>query len=314
MIKVNNVSKTFRKSHFLKKSTTTTVLENINFQIHKGEFVAILGNNGCGKSTLAKCLCGVLKPTKGEVQIQGKNIFSHRKLFTNKIGVVFNQKPSFLIDISVEDNFDFFRSIYNINKEEFNKKIDFIDKHIGIKKLFRQQYRRLSFGQRVRCEIASVILHNPEYIFLDEPTIGLDGDTKKGLFDLLKYYNETYNSTILIITHDMNYLVEHCTRGIVMHEGRVICNSTIEEIAKATNQFEVITLKYNKIYDKDKAKELFKKANSHVKSENKLVLPISENDEQKIMQDIVNTFEVLSLSKEMEIDYKEVLNHANTIN
>jgi ABC-2 type transport system ATP-binding protein len=171
MISINHLSITYNKS--------ADILKNINLNIENGEIIALLGHNGSGKSTLIKCISGVLKPTQGCVTFDNINVFENRKKIIPDIGVVFNQKPSFIIDISVYDNLLFFKAIYELNNIHFAKNLELIDKYLDVSHLYRKPYRKLSFGERVKCEIASVLLHSPRYIILDEPTIGLDYNAKK---------------------------------------------------------------------------------------------------------------------------------------
>ena len=199
MIQAQNVCKTYKKNQI-------NILNNISFSIKKGEITAILGHNGSGKSTLLKCMIGILKPTSGSITIDGMDSFKYQKKLRTEIGVIFNQKPSFIVDLDVIDNLLFFKEIYEISDEEYKNNLELIDSFLNIKGLYNKPYRKLSFGERVKCEIASVLLHNPKYIFLDEPTIGLDYTAKKGLYALLQYLNSSFDSTIVVITHEIDYI------------------------------------------------------------------------------------------------------------
>ena len=149
MIKIENIIKEYNT----KDKSKIRVLNNINLTIKDGEMIALLGANGSGKSTLLKCICGVLGLTSGSIRVDGKDAFKNRKYLIKNMGVIFNQKPSFIIDLSVRDNLNFFQAIYEIPQEKFDANIDFIDQYLKFKDLLEKPYRKLSFGERVKCEI-----------------------------------------------------------------------------------------------------------------------------------------------------------------
>lgn len=177
MIRVCDVSKSYKNK--------VEVLKGVNFSIEDGEIVALLGHNGSGKSTLLKCITGVIKPTSGQIIVDGLDSFRNQKKLRTNMGVVFNQKPSFIVDLTVMDNLQFFKVIYDISEKEFDDRLNTVDQYLNIHTLYDKQYRKLSFGERVKCEIASVLLHQPKYLFLDEPTIGLDYNAKKDCMSCL---------------------------------------------------------------------------------------------------------------------------------
>ena len=248
MIQVKNLCKSYKKKN-------AQILEDISLQITDGEVVAMLGHNGCGKSTLLKCLVGVIKPTSGTVTIDGIDTFRQQKKIRNKIGVVFNQKPSFIIDLEVMDNLLYFKAIYEIPDKQFQEILDLVDHYLNIKSLYHKPYRKLSFGERVKCEIASVLLHIPQYIFLDEPTIGLDYNAKEGLYQLIQYFNKTYHSTILVITHEVDYIQSICNHAVIISEGRIRYDGSIDEIMKRIKQKYSLSITYDACVDPDGMEE-----------------------------------------------------------
>lgn len=252
MLKITNVSKIYLDKSKEKKE----ILKNVDFEINKGDFIALIGENGCGKSTLVKCMCGVLKPTEGSIKFNNVNVFKKRKDIIEKIGVVFNQKPSFMVDLSVRNNFDFLKTIYKVPNDVFKERMDFIDKHLNIYELYDSQYRKLSFGQRVRCEISSVLFYNPELIILDEPTIGLDANSQLGLYELLKYHNKVNKATIIIVTHDFKYIEKYCNRGIIMKHGQIVKDHEINKIMKNESEYRNYVIHYNFIKQNSLIKQL----------------------------------------------------------
>jgi len=218
MIIVNSISK-----KYIKEKKETVVLKNISFDIEKGSVVAVLGHNGSGKSTLLKCIVGVLKPSTGKISLFGKDSFKYRAKNTYDMGVLFNQKPSFIIDLSINENLRLFKSMYGLSESNFEEmKTLFLSFVPSLEKLLEKQYRKLSFGERVLCEIFSLILHNPKVLVLDEPTIGLDYNVKKQVYAFINHLNKTYKTTILITTHEVDYICEFSTHTIILENGELI--------------------------------------------------------------------------------------------
>lgn len=311
MIEVNNLDKEFVKKEGLKSKKTISVLKTINLKIEDGEFLALLGGNGSGKSTLLKCMTGVLKPTNGNVLIDNLDVFDNRKKIVGNMGAIFNQKPSFLIDISVRDNFDFYRAMYSLSIEQFNERIEFINNYLEVLSLFNNQYRKLSFGQRIRCELASILIHNPKYIFLDEPTIGLDCSARKGLYNLLSYYNKNYGSTIIIVTHDIENLDTLCNRALIIDKGKIIYDNSLKEIAGSVKEDCILEIQYNQIINSNIAQKLILNATSYNESLNELTLSMKNNiTYQETMLDLVKGFDIKAINRHNGIGYMEVLMNA----
>lgn len=301
MIEVCNVTKTYNKKNI-------RVLKGINFTIPDGEIVALLGHNGSGKSTLLKCMTGVIKPTEGEVLIDGKNVFSNRKKIVKKIGVVFNQKPSFIVDLTVMDNLMFFKAIYEISKSDFEDMLNIIDQYLHISSLFGKQYRKLSFGERVKCEIASVMFHKPSYLFLDEPTIGLDYNTKKGMYDLLHFFNKTYGTTIIVITHEVDYIQNICNHALIMSNGELRYINKLSNIKKIEKEQGVILhITYSDVSNLEKANEFISKAFQVNEKDHKLSFKVKDEEmKNEILKKAINVLRVEEIKVE-KISLREVL-------
>lgn len=273
------------------------ILKNINLTINDNEVTALLGHNGSGKSTLIKCMVGVLKPTQGSAYIEGKDIFDNRKKLLKYIGVVFNQKPSFIVDLTISDNLLFFKSIYNINDEDFNKALELINTYINIENLLDKPYRKLSFGERVKCEITSVLLHSPKYIFLDEPTIGLDYNAKKGLYLLLDHYKKENHSTILITTHEVDYIEGICNRAIILSKGEVKYDGRVETVCNSLNHRATINIKFAQIIDEEKAKKIIQGASAFNKDEQTITFTCFHTEEKdRLLSDLIKAFSISSIN------------------
>ncbi len=289
MISINNLSKTYSKK--------VEVLKDINLKIQEGEIVVLLGHNGSGKSTLIKCIVGVLKSTSGNVEIDNKDVYKDRTKVIANMGVVFNQKPSFIVDLSVYDNLLFFKAIYELDDVEFTENLKLIDEYLHVSELFQKPYRKLSFGERVKCELTSVLLHSPRYIILDEPTIGLDYNAKKGLYELLLYLNRKQKVTIIIVTHEVDYIEKICTRAIILKHGEVQYDGTPEKIGKFLRHSTQITIKYESIRDWELAREILGEAESVDNDKQMFTHNIFSVNEKNIYIDRVNkAFNILEIT------------------
>ena len=201
-IKVDNITKTFKvakrnsglkaavKSFFKREYKEVEAVKNISFEIKKGEVIGYIGPNGAGKSTTIKMLSGILLPTSGSIKINNLDPIKDRKKYVSKIGVVFGQRSQLAFDIPAEDTFDLLRDIYKIDNNEYQKTKKYLVELLGIEEIIKKPVRTLSLGERMRCEIASSLLHKPEILFLDEPTIGLDAISKKIVRDFIKKINK----------------------------------------------------------------------------------------------------------------------------
>ena len=201
-IKVDNITKAFKvakrnsglkaalKSFFKREYKIVEAVKNISFEIKKGEVIGYIGPNGAGKSTTIKMLSGILLPTSGSIKINNLDPIKDRKKYVSKIGVVFGQRSQLAFDIPAEDTFDLLRDIYKIDNNEYQKTKKYLVELLGIEEIIKKPVRTLSLGERMRCEIASSLLHKPEILFLDEPTIGLDAISKKIVRDFIKKINK----------------------------------------------------------------------------------------------------------------------------
>ena len=201
-IKVDNITKTFKvakrnsglkaalKSFFKREYKIVEAVKNVSFEIKKGEIVGYIGPNGAGKSTTIKMLSGILLPTSGSIKINNLDPIKDRKKYVSKIGVVFGQRSQLAFDIPAEDTFDLLKDIYKIDNNEYQKTKKYLVELLGIEEIIKKPVRTLSLGERMRCEIASSLLHKPEILFLDEPTIGLDAISKKIVRDFIKKINK----------------------------------------------------------------------------------------------------------------------------
>ncbi|MDR2044207.1 MAG: ATP-binding cassette domain-containing protein [Clostridium sp.] len=196
-------------------------ISNVSITINKGEIVGLLGLNGAGKTTLIKLLTGILYPTSGQISVLGYNPFDKKKSFLKKIALVTGSKGQLFWDINADDNFELLREIYEIGKDDYEYYLDDITKKLNINHLMKTQIRRLSLGERMKMEITGALMHLPELIFLDEPTLGLDVNAQEELRSFLNHYAKVNNCTIIITSHNLEDIAQMCTRLILINNGGI---------------------------------------------------------------------------------------------
>jgi ABC-2 type transport system ATP-binding protein len=242
VIEVEKLEKTFRtkvkgtglresvKSLFSPAVRHVKAVDDISFSVKKGELLAFIGPNGAGKSTTIKLITGILYPDSGTIAVLGLDPHRHRKKLAYRIGTVFGQKSQLWFHLPPLDSLYLLGSIYDMKKKEIGKKIDFLSEIFEIEDLLDVPVRKLSLGQRIRCEIAASLLHGPEILFLDEPTIGLDVVVKQRIRDLIKQINQKNKVTIFLTSHDAGDIEKICKRAIVINNGRIVWDGTIKRM------------------------------------------------------------------------------------
>ncbi|WP_051620243.1 ABC transporter ATP-binding protein [Paenibacillus sp. UNC451MF] len=205
-------------------------VDDISFTIDKGESVAYLGPNGAGKSTTIKMLTGVLEPSGGEILVSGLVPTRNRKLSSYQIGVVFGQRSQLIFDLPVKDSFDLLRYMYSISWERYHKNLKDYSDLLEVGHLLERPVRTLSLGQRMRCEILAALLHDPEILFLDEPTIGLDVVAKERIRAFIESINREKDVTLLLTTHDMHDIERLCQRTMIIDKGSLIYDGSLQYI------------------------------------------------------------------------------------
>lgn len=227
MIKVENLSREYtiyeKESGFLigKKKKKICALNQLNFTVANGKNIGILGMNGAGKSTLIKLLCGIIAPTNGTIEVDEQyNPFDKKKDYLRKITLVSGNKTQMNYDLSARDNFHFIGAIYNVAKRTVDQNAESLAEQLGCLHLLDRQIRKMSFGERLKMEIIASLLHNPQYVFLDEPTIGLDVRTQDQLRKFFKKYNNG-NKIIFITSHNLDDIAEVCDDLLFIDHGNL---------------------------------------------------------------------------------------------
>lgn len=205
-------------------------VDSISFSVNSGELIGYIGPNGAGKSTSIKMLTGILMPTSGQMRVLGFDPFRDRKTYTKHIGVVFGQRTQLWWDIAVKESFTLLARIYDVEEGLFRQRLSRLCDILALDELLHTPVRKLSLGQRMRCDLAASLLHNPKVLFLDEPTIGLDAVAKDSIRTFLKQVNREFQTTIILTTHDLKEIEELCQRIIILDGGHIIYDGELSTI------------------------------------------------------------------------------------
>lgn len=242
MIEMKGISKTYRirkreagigsavKALFTRDYTEIHALKEMSFTILDGQIVGYIGPNGAGKSTTIKILSGILRPDSGECTVNGMVPWEDRKKYVSKLGVVFGQRSQLWWDVPVIESFQLLRDIYRVERGEFQSNLRRLTEQLDLQPFLNAPVRLLSLGQRMRCEIAASLLHSPEILFLDEPTIGLDAVSKLKVREFIQSENRERKITVILTTHDMQDIDALCHRVLLIGKGQLLLDGSIEEI------------------------------------------------------------------------------------
>ncbi len=215
---------------FSREYTTLRAVDDVSFTIEPGEMVGYIGPNGAGKSTSVKMLTGILVPTSGRVVANGYVPYKERMAYTRTIGVVFGQRTQLWWDIAVVESFRLLKEIYGVSDADYATRMARFDEILEINRYLHQPVRKLSLGERMRCDMAAALLHNPPLLFLDEPTIGLDLLAKENVRQFLKEVNRDFGTTVLLTTHDLADIEELCRRLMIIDRGRILFDGPLNEL------------------------------------------------------------------------------------
>jgi ABC-2 type transport system ATP-binding protein len=222
-----SLSSTVSRKHDIIKA-----VDNVNFTLERGELVGYIGANGAGKSTTIKMLTGILVPTSGHIDVMGLTPYHRRKENARRIGVVFGQRTQLWWDLPVIDSFELLKHIYEIPQNLYKQNLEFFSELLQLEPVLSTPVRKLSLGQRMRCDLTAALLHNPEILYLDEPTIGLDVVAKEQVRQFLRQVNAERQVTVILTTHDLNDVEKVCQRLVIIDSGKIIYDGGIDALKK----------------------------------------------------------------------------------
>jgi len=217
-------------------------LDGVSFALDAGEMVGYIGPNGAGKSTTVKVLSGILVPDSGRCEVMGRTPWQDRVAHVSGIGVVFGQRTQLWWDLPVIESFDLLRDIYRVPGSDYLRARDELVDLLNLAPLLDTPVRQLSLGQRMRCDLAASLLHSPSILFLDEPTIGLDAVSKLAVRGFVKTLNRQRGVTVILTTHDMDDIEALCSRVIVIGEGRILSDGTLEALRGRVSRERRLTI------------------------------------------------------------------------
>jgi ABC-2 type transport system ATP-binding protein len=236
MIELEDVRKTFhvrvRRGRLRRERRRVDAVAGVTLSIERGEMVGYVGPNGAGKSTTVKMLTGILVPTSGRIRVAGLEPSRQRIQLARRIGVMFGQRIQLWWDLPLRDSFELLRHMYRVPDATYRRNLADFVATLELEPLLDVPVRQLSLGQRIRGELTAAMLHDPEIVFLDEPTIGLDVVAKQAVRDFLGRMNRERGTTVLLTSHDLADIERLCPRLIVIDHGRVIYDGELEELKR----------------------------------------------------------------------------------
>jgi ABC-2 type transport system ATP-binding protein len=256
MIELRNIKKTFRISKrkkgaaaalfslFRREYTLVHALEDISFSVEKGEVMGFVGPNGAGKSTAIKIMSGILVPDSGDCTVLGMCPWKSRRKYVSHIGVVFGQRSQLWWDVPVQDSFELLKDIYCVNEKRFRENLGELSELLELEPLLSVPLRQLSLGQRMRCEIAASLLHDPEVLFLDEPTIGLDAVSKLAVRRIIADLNHERKITVILTSHDMDDIEALTNRILLIGKGKLLYDGALGALRSRYDRLRRLELHY----------------------------------------------------------------------
>lgn len=243
------------KSFFKREEIEIKAVDHISFQIEKGSICGILGPNGAGKSTTIKMLCGALYPTSGSIDVMGYSPAKDRMKYVQKIGAVFGQKSQLIWDIPPVDSFAMNKAIYGIEDAEYKRRLGEMAELFDIGEVMYKPTRVLSLGERMKCEFVMAMLHGPEIVFLDEPTIGLDVIAKAKIREVVSEMNRN-GTTFILTTHDLEDVEQLAQEVIVINHGKKVFDDSLQNLKSTLGNKKIVSLSLAKAFNEEKLRSV----------------------------------------------------------
>lgn len=291
------------KSFFKREYETVSAVKDVSFEIQPGELVGFIGPNGAGKTTTLKCLSGLLYPTDGKLEVLGHTPFKRNAQFLKQISLVMGQKNQLWWDLPPTETFLLNKEVYGISDKKYKEVLDDLVELLDVKDVLNTQVRKLSLGQRMKCELIAALLHSPKVLFLDEPTIGLDVVMQKKLRDFIKEYNTKYNATIILTSHYMEDVRQLCERVIVIDHGEILFDGKLDNLIHKYTQNKFISVIFEKEVKEEKLSKLGKIQEFEFP---KAVLSVKRSEANTVTAKLLKDFPVLDLNIE-EPDIEDII-------
>lgn len=283
------------KSFLNKKTKIVQAVDDISFDIEEGELVGFIGPNGAGKTTTLKTLSGLLYPTAGKINVLGYKPSAREHPFLKQISLVMGQKFQLWWDLPPIETYLLNKEVYGIPDSQYKKTLDELVELLEVHEVLKTQVRKLSLGQRMKCELIAALLHSPKILFLDEPTIGLDVVMQKKIRDFIKTYNKRHNSTILLTSHYMTDVKELCKRVIIIDHGKLLFDGRLDEIIRKYADHKLFSITFSKSTD---LKELKKYGEILESNRESVKLSVKREKSSTAAAEILKKFDVSDLNIE----------------
>jgi ABC-2 type transport system ATP-binding protein len=260
MIKIKHLSKYFKvfKHHrgtfgairnlFSREFTVVKAVDELNFEIQAGELVGYIGPNGAGKSTTIKMLTGLLVPTSGTIEVNGFIPWKERQIYVSRVGAVFGQRTTLWWDLPVIESLDLLQYIYKVPAQQFKNNLDEFRDILEMDSFLDTPVRSLSLGQRMRADICAALLHNPDILFLDEPTIGLDVVAKERIRKFIQHINRERGTTVILTTHDLSDVEKLCDRVMIIDHGKLLYDGSLRSLKERFGGQRELVVDFAELY------------------------------------------------------------------
>lgn len=278
-------------------------VKGVSFDIAPGELVGFLGPNGAGKTTTLKMLTGILHPTSGEARVLGYRPFDRKPELLRQIALVMGNKNQLWWDLPAWDSFVVLRELYGVPKADFDRRLERLLSDLQISDKVNTQVRKMSLGERMKCELVAALLYGPRVIFLDEPTIGLDLISQKRIRDFLKEVNQAEGSTMILTSHYMQDVQELCDRVIVIDHGTIIFDGTLDSLMRRYSDKRMLRLHLS---DEVATEDLARYGELHSTDDQSVVIGVSRSEISHVTAAVLATLPVVDISIE-EVSVDEVI-------
>lgn len=277
------------KNLFHREKKLKTAVDSISFEVNKGDIVGFVGLNGAGKTTTMKMLSGILEPTDGKVRVLGYDPFKKEKEYLKKITMVMGSKTQLWWDIPASETFELNRKIFEVDKKKYDELLNYLVEKLNVKDLVNVQVRKLSLGERMKMEFIAALIHSPEILFLDEPTIGLDFFSQETIRSFLAEYNKQFNTTIILTSHNFDDIAELCNKLILVNNGKVIYSNDYNTFLDQYGKERVLVIKFKKNYNSAQFKKEFGRYDCFDEND-AVIIKIHDSQVVAVSKEIMNSY------------------------